>query len=212
MTTISIPSVSWRQAAAAAAALLLLAGVVVGVWLWSDAQQRAVAAAYADALARLGGARGREPTAEERAAAVRDLEAALQRHPSGPLAAQAALELGNVRYAAREWSRARGAWEIAAAQGHSPTLRTLARMGIGYAWEAERNYPKAVEAFRAAAADLKPTDFHYEELLVGLARAQELAGDRQGAIETYRRVLREVPNSARADDIRTRLASLGARP
>ncbi|MGH7393193.1 MAG: tetratricopeptide repeat protein, partial [Candidatus Rokuibacteriota bacterium] len=92
------------------------------------------------------------------------------------------------------------------------TVRTLARAGIGYAWEGEQNWAKAAEAFQAALADLKPGDFHYEELLIDLARVQEVGGQKPAAIDTYRRLLKEVPGSLRADDVRTRLASLGAAP
>jgi tetratricopeptide (TPR) repeat protein len=207
-----LPSVSWRLVAAVAGGVLLVLAIAAGLWFWSDVQQRRAEAVYADALGRLGTTRGGELTPEARAAATRDLEAALARYPSAPMAAQAALELGNVRYTERDWARARGAWDIAVARGRSGTLRTLARVGIGYAWEAERNYARAAETFQAALGELKPSDFYYEELLIDLARVQELGGQKQAAIETYRRVLRDVPTSVRADDVRTRLASLGVAP
>jgi tetratricopeptide (TPR) repeat protein len=209
---ISWPRPSWRLVAIAGGALVLVAALAVGLWLWSDAQQRRATAAHADALALVGPARARGETGEARAAAIRSLEAALAAYPSASLAAQSALELGNARYADRDWTRARAAWAIAADRARSSTVRTLARGGIGYAWEAERNWPKAAEAFRAALTTLKLGDFHYEELLVDLARVQELGGEKAAAIETYRRLLKEAPTSLRADDVRTRLASLGAAP
>jgi hypothetical protein len=42
-----------------------------------------------------------------------------------------------------------------------------------------------------------------------LARAQELSGKKSEAADTYRRLLKEVPGSRRADDVKTRLAALG---
>ncbi|HSE93760.1 MAG TPA: tetratricopeptide repeat protein [Methylomirabilota bacterium] len=208
---IALPRLSWRLVAVAGGGVVLVAALAVGLWLWSDTQQRRATAAHAAALARLGQTRSRE-AGEARAAAVRDLEAVLASHPSSPLAAQTALEIGNARYAERDWARARGAWAVAAGQARAPTVRTLAREGIGYAWEGERDWARAAEAFQAALADLKPGDFHYEELLIDLARVQELGGQKVAAIETYRRLLKEVPGSLRADDVRTRLASLGAAP
>ena len=59
---------------------------------------------------------------------------------------------------------------------------------------------------------LGATDFLYEEILMGMARAQELLGKPDHALETYRRILREVPLSRRVDDIRWRLASLEKPP
>jgi predicted TPR repeat methyltransferase len=47
---------------------------------------------------------------------------------------------------------------------------------------------------------------------MALARAQEQSGDKTAAVETYRRLLRERPGSLRADEARSRLASLGASP
>ena len=81
---------------------------------------------------------------------------------------------------------------------------------MAYTWEAERNYPKAVEAFKTALTGIGPKDFYYEELLLGLGRTQELAGQKAEAIATYRRALSELTQSRRAEEIRARLAALGA--
>jgi tetratricopeptide (TPR) repeat protein len=202
---------SSRLLIAASVGLALLTAGGVGAWLWSEARERRAAAAYTDPLARLSAARGSALTPEVRAGIARDLETALAQHPSAGLAAQAAFELGNLRFAERDWARARTAWEVAAARG-TGTLRTLARASLGYAWEAERNLAKALEAYRAALGALKPGDFHYAELLLAVGRVHELAGDRAAAVETYRRLLKEVPQSPRAEDVRIRLASLGAAP
>ena len=43
-----------------------------------------------------------------------------------------------------------------------------------------------------------------------LARAQELSGKKSEAADTYRRLLKDVPASRRADDVKARLAALGA--
>lgn len=209
---ITWPRPSWRLLAATGAALVLVAALAAGLWLWSDAQQRRATAAHAEALRLLGPTRGRGESGDARAAAIQALEAALGAYPSAPLAAQSALALGNVRYADHDWTRARAAWTIAANRARAATVRTLAREGIGYAWEAERDWTRAAEAFRTALADLAPGDFHYEELMIDLGRVQELGGQTSAAIETYRRLLRELPTSLRADDVRTRLASLGAAP
>ena len=62
-----------------------------------------------------------------------------------------------------------------------------------------------------ALTRLQSADFLYEETLMGLARAEELSGKLVEARETYRRILRELPQTRRADDIRWRLASLESR-
>ena len=194
------------------AGLILLAGVGIGAWFWSEEQDRRATTAYVEALNQLGGTGAAPPPPETRSAAARSLEAALARYPSAAMAALGAYELGNVRYGERDWARARSAYEIAAARTGSPTLKALARAGIGYTWEAERNPAKAVESYHAALAGLKPGDFYYEDLLLDLARSQEQAGKKDAAVETYRRHLKELPRSPRADEIKGRLTRLGASP
>jgi tetratricopeptide (TPR) repeat protein len=203
---------TWRTLAiigAAVAAVLLLG---LGGWLWTSAQQQRGIAAYAETLERAR--QGESPSAspEARMQAIRGLEGVLAQYPSNAMAPQAAYELGNLRFAAHEYDKARAAYQVAIAKTGSGTLATLARAGIGYAWESERKFTDALQAYQAALADLKSAAFYYEELLVDLARAQELAGRKDEAIITYRRILKDLPRSARADDVRNRLASLGVAP
>lgn len=197
---------------AAGLGVLMLAGLGVGAWFWAEARERRAVGAYVEPLARLAAARSTTLSPEARAAIGRDLESALAQYPSASLAPDAAYELGNLRYAERDWARARSAWEVVGSHAQSPTLRILARAGIGYSWEAEGNLAKAQEAYERAQAGLRPGDFYFEELLMARARIQERSGDKKAAIETYRRLLREVPQSLRIDDIRNRLGILGAAP
>ena len=166
-------------------------------------------AAYADVLVRVASAQGPQATAEARTAAIHDLEAILARYPSAAAAPQTAYDLGNLRYDAGQYGAARAAYEVALARGATGTLWTLAQAGIGYTREAEGDFPKTIDAYRAVLARLGPRDFYYEVLLADLGRAQELAGRKPEAIETYRRILKELPQARRADEIRARLRSLG---
>jgi len=190
----------------AALAALLLGGVA---WFGYAREQSRVMAAYAEVMVRVAAAQGSEATPEARAGAMRDLEAILARYPSAGAAPQAAYDLGNLRYDAGQYAAARAAYEVALARGATGTLRTLAQTAIGYTREAEHDIPKALDAYRAALAGLGPRDFYYEALLADLGRAQELAGQKADAIETYRRILKELPQARRAEEIRARLRSLG---
>ena len=193
-------------AGAIAVGVLIVAGLGS---LWYSRSQHAAAAAYADAMP--GTARG-STTVSDPATTAAKLEAVLAQYPSARRAADAAYELGNVRYAQRQYGPARGAYEIALAKRPTSTIRTLSRAGVGYTWEAEGNFGKAAEAFQAEFASLTPADFMYEQLGLDLGRAQELAGQRDAAIATYRKLLKDLPKTSRGEDIRTRLASLGATP
>jgi TolA-binding protein len=198
-------------------ALLLGGAAVLGVvilglagWFWYGASQSRGLAAYAEALARAeaGQAPDADPAARDQA--VRELEAVLAEYPSSAAAPDAAHLLGSLRYARREYPAARGAWEVVLAKGATGTLRVLALSGIGYSWEAEGNFPKAAQAFKSAADGVKPSDFLYEDVYLGLARNQELSGDKPAAIATYKQVLKEIPKSRQGDVIRARLMVLGA--
>jgi tetratricopeptide (TPR) repeat protein len=194
------------------AGLVLVVGLLVatGGWLWYAAQQREVSAAYAATMTRVAAARAPRAPAEARAAAAAELEQLIGRYPSAAAVGEAAYELGNLKYDATQYAAARSAYQVALARGVAGTLRTLSRAGVAHTWEAERDYAKAIEAYRALIKDLGPKDFLYEDTLMDLGRAQELVGEKLQAAETYRRLLKDVPASRRADDVKTRLAALGA--
>jgi tetratricopeptide (TPR) repeat protein len=151
-------------------------------------------------------------TPEARTTAILELERVLEAYPSNGMAAEAAYALGDLRFSGGEHDKARAAWQLAISRSRATTLTTLARAGIGAAWEADKNLPEATQAYETALADLKPTSFYYEELLVDLARVQELSGKKDAATATYRRLLKDLPRSVRADEIRNRLAHLGVTP
>jgi tetratricopeptide (TPR) repeat protein len=187
-------------------AVLLVAG---GAWFGLGTQAERAQAVHAEALAQASTARSPQAPAEARASAVTALETALARAPGATLTAQSAYELGNLRFDLGQYAAARAAYDIARARAHSATIRTLARAGIAATWEGERNFANAVEAYAAALAAEKPGQFYYEDLLIGLARSQELAGRREDAIKSYQRVLKDVPKLRRETEVRGRLASLG---
>jgi hypothetical protein len=57
---------------------------------------------------------------------------------------------------------------------------------------------------------ISPKDFLYGDLLLAKARVHEQSHDSTGAIATYRQYLKDLPTSDRAQDVRIRLALLGA--
>jgi tetratricopeptide (TPR) repeat protein len=208
MLKLTVPT--GRTLVIAGVALLFLVALGAGGWYWHTVSQRHAMVAYADALTRAQPALSAQATADARASGIRELETALTQYPSGPGAAQVAYELGSLRYDAQQYAQARGAWDLAVAQGAPRTLKALSLGGVAYTWEAERNYAKAVDAFKIALTGLGPKDFYYEELILGLGRTQELAGQKADAIATYRRALGELAQSRRLEEIKARLAALGA--
>jgi tetratricopeptide (TPR) repeat protein len=203
------PLPSTRTLLIAVAIVVVLGLAAFGGWAWYDASQRRVAAAYAAVTARVQAAEAPDAPGELKAAAARDLEALLARYPSARTVPQAAFELGNLRFTTKDYAGAHSAYELTLQRGAPELIRALARSGIGRSWEAERDFAKAAEAYGALVKDLDPRSFAYEDALIDHARALELAGKKTEAVAAYQKVLKDVPNARRADDVRTRLATLG---
>jgi tetratricopeptide (TPR) repeat protein len=204
LSRIELPS--WRILVTIGATAFVLGGVVLGGWLWFSARQQRALETFAEAMVKVQRSQTQGASPEAKLTAIRELEATLQQQPSAPVLTQATYELGNLKYLEQEYPGSRSAYELTAA-GTSPTLSRLAQVNVGYTWEAQKDYAKAIEAFDKAAASIKPGDFLYDEILVDLARVQELAGRKDAAIKTYRRIL-ENPRTLRSDDVRARLAAL----
>lgn len=194
---------------------LKIAGVVVALglvatagWLWMRTAESHGQAALAGAAEAVQQAEGPQATAEARQKAIGLLQAVLAEHGRSTAATQAAYQLGNLQYQAGAYAAARAAYEIALAKGATGSLRTLSASGVGYTWEAEKNFANAVTAYDAAARGLGPKQFFFEEALLDLARAQALAGKPAEARATYERLLKDAPETRRAEDIRGRLAAL----
>lgn len=203
--------VSLRLALRIAGALGLVLLLGAAGWFWYQTRQSRGLLALAEASNLAQQAEGPTASAEAREKAVKALEAVISDYPRLSALPQAAYQLGNLRYGAGQYAAARGGYEVALAKGATGTVRTLAALGIGYTWEAEKAYDKALTAYEAAARTLGPKDFLYEEALMDLARAQELAGKAPAALDTYRRILKDVPDSRRANEVQSRLAYLESR-
>jgi tetratricopeptide (TPR) repeat protein len=192
------------------AAILGLAVLGLGGWLWHTVSESRGLAAYADALARAEAGQAPDAPPAARVQAIRELEAVLAEYPSSAAAPDAAHQLGNLRYSSREYPAARRAYEVAVAGGATGTIRALAASGIAYTWEAERQFRQAAEAFGRAGERITPGHFLYEDVQMGLARNQEASDQKDAAIETYRKIIKEVPKSRAAELARARLLALGA--
>jgi tetratricopeptide (TPR) repeat protein len=191
------------------AGAVVAAGVLVTAgWLWmrtADAHGQAALAAAAELVQQ---ADGPQATPDARQQAIASLQQILAEHGRTSAAPVAAYQLGNLQYQAGDYAAARGAYELALAKGASGSVRTLAASGIGYTWEAQKNYANAVTAYETLVGQEGPKQFFFEEALLDLARAQALAGKPADAIATYERLLKDVPDTRRAPDVRAKIADL----
>jgi tetratricopeptide (TPR) repeat protein len=203
------PRPSTRGLVITAGAAVLLALLVLGGWAWYAAEQRRVQGAYAAVMVQVQAAEAPDAPAEAKARATRELEQLLARYPAARTVPQAAYELGNLRFALKQYAPARTAYDLAVQRGATGLVRALARSGVGRAWEAERDFARAADAYGSLVKELEPRSFLYEDALIDQARALELAGRKADAVALYERVLKDVPMARRADEVRMRLATLG---
>ena len=201
-----------RRALQVAGVVVALGLIAIGGWAWYRSQESRGQAALAEAAALVRQASAPQAPLDARARAIKALEAVVSGHPRFSGLPQAAYQLGNLRYAEGQFAAARSAYEQALAKGAAGSLKGLCALGVGYTWEAEKKYANAATAYEAALAALGAKDFLYEDALMGLARAQDLGGKPAAAVETYQRLLRDVPDTRRADDLRIRVAHLKSRP
>jgi len=202
--TLAAPQ-SWALVGGGAAVFLLLAS---GGWYWWNAYQEAGLTAFSRASALVQETLSPQSRPEQVEAAIKALQDILDRYPRHPTVPQAAYTLGNLRYQTRAYEAARDAYRVALRKGAKDSLGVLCRLGIGYSWEAQGDYPNALAAYREAAASRGDKDFLYEESLLAAARIQEFLQQRGEAAETYRTVLRDRPQSGRAEEVRFRLAGI----
>lgn len=201
----------WAAWALLAAGVVVLAGLGWGGWaMWKTRYeaQGALALAQARSLAMQSQAQGAPAEAAQRA--EKSLQEVIADYPRLSSVGQAAFLLGSLRYAGGRYAEARQSFELARTKAGSPSLAALAGLDIGYAWEAEKNYEAAEKAFQSVVSASKPKDFLYEEALIDVGRSQELGGKPAAAVETYQRLLKDLPDSRRADELKSRLARLQA--
>ena len=194
-------------------ALGLGAIVVVGIgwagWaVWKSRYETQGNLALTQARTLAAQAQAPGAAADTRERAEKALQAVIADYPRLSSVAQAAYLLGSMRFGEARYPEARASYEVALAKAGSSSLAALAALDIGYCWEAEKNYAAAEKAYQSVINGAKPKDFLYEEAMVDIARVQELGGKRAAAIETYQRLLKDLPDTRRAEEIRSRVASL----
>ena len=199
------PAVRWTIWGTAALVGFLIAGSAAWSWLQyrESLAQRALAPIAETTNQALGnGERGALAAAAER------LKRFLGDHPRSRVSAEGWYLLGNVQFQLQNLDAALAAYDEAGRRG-SPSVAALSRLDLGYTREAKGDLRGALEAYNQALTGRTARDFLYGDLLLAKGRVLEQTGDRAGAIEAYKRFVHDLPSSARADEVRARLALLG---
>jgi tetratricopeptide (TPR) repeat protein len=199
----------WGRWAGLALIILAVVGLGWGGWmLWTTRAESHGAVALAQARFLLAQAQAPNAAPEAKERAQKALEDVVAEYPRLSSGAQAAYQLGNLRFAAGQYPQARAAFQVARSRARSASLTSLASLGIGFTFEAEKNYEAAEKSFAETVKGASPKDFLYEEAMSDMARVQELGGKRAAALETYQKILKELPDGRRAEEVRARVATL----
>jgi tetratricopeptide (TPR) repeat protein len=199
----------WGRWAGLALIILATVGLGWGGWMvWSTRAESHGAVALAQARFLLAQAQAPNAVPEAKERAQKALEDVVAEYPRLGSGAQAAYQLGNLRFAAGQYPQARAAFQVARSRARSASLTSLASLGIGFTFEAEKNYEAAEKSFAETVKGASPKDFLYEEAMSDMARVQELGGKRAMALETYQKILKELPDGRRAEELRARVATL----
>jgi tetratricopeptide (TPR) repeat protein len=199
----------WGRWAGLAAIVLVVGGLGWGGWmLWTTRAESQGSVALAQARLLLAQAQAPNATPEAKERAQKALESVVADYPRLGAGAQAAYQLGNLRFAAGQYPQARAAYQLARSRARSASLVGLSALGIGFTFEGEKNYEAAEKSFADMLKGLGSKDFLYEEAMSDMARVQELGGKRAAAVETYQKILKELPDGRRAEELRARVAML----
>ena len=197
-----------RWAALAVVAVLVVTLIAAGASAWMGHREELAQRALGTALVTAQRAVGSGEPAELEAASTA-LHQFLIAYPSAKVSTQAWYVLGQIEFRRSQWDAAAAAFAEAARRDRG-TVGRLSRLGQGYAYESKGDLPKAIEIYQQTLSGLGPKDFLYGDLLLAKARAHELAKDSPAAIATYKQYLKDLPSSDRGQDVRIRLALLGA--
>jgi tetratricopeptide (TPR) repeat protein len=120
----------------------------------------------------------------------------------GKAAEVSQLYIGHCHYALKEYDQAIAAYTRCL----DGPFQSMARNGLGYCYEAKKDYAMAAENYQKNAGE-KGSPYQ-EEGLLGVARCYEAQNQKQKALETYQKALAENPKSPMAGFIQWKISEL----
>ena len=141
--------------------------------------------------------------------AAKAFEGVVEKYPSSDAAQGARYELGNLYFTAGEFDRSIQVYRVFIDKASGKDIRTVyAWFGIGYAYEAKKEYDKALEAFNRVV-DSKPGNVHEGISYRNIARIYEEMNDRGKALDFYKKALEKTKDPAASSLLKRKIAQLG---
>jgi TolA-binding protein len=183
------------------AGIFVLILIGIGLHLYFEHQAQAVAEAFSNA--------GSAYDQKDFKGAEAQFQTLAKEYPSADLGRLSLLYLGDVYLDEHQPAQARDALQSYLKVAEKPTFRQLALLQLGVAYEQLGNTAEARTAYEQAASIDEGAQGRAE---LQLARLMLSKGDKQGAIRTYQRFLREHPFGEDRATVVDALAQLGAAP
>lgn len=198
-----------RQKLYAAAGAIVLGIVLAGGYVfYASSQEKDAAQLYFDARIKALKAdpMGTGKAGPEIAKAFADV---VDKYASTGAAQSARYELGSLAFNAGDYDRSIQVYREFIDKAGGKDIRAIyAWLGIGYAYEAKKEYDKALEAFNRVAT-MNPGAVHEGISYRNIARVHEELKDRAKALEYYRKALEKTKDPAAATILKRKIAQLG---
>ena len=138
--------------------------------------------------------------------ALAQLDAVTQRFPNTNAGQYAQLLKGDILYARENFAQAADAYK-SLLNAHNEILRTAATLSLAAAQQATKNYADSIEIL-TKFIEKNPKSFALPQAYFTLAMSQELAGQKQQAVETYRQILADYTKTYFGAVAKDKLAAL----
>ncbi|HTZ39594.1 MAG TPA: tetratricopeptide repeat protein [Syntrophales bacterium] len=141
--------------------------------------------------------------------AMKALADVVEKYPSSDAAQAARYELGSFYFETGEYDRTIQIYTAFLEKASTKDLRTLyARFGIGYAYEAKKEYDKALDTFNKVAGS-NPGNVFESLGYRNMARVYEEMNDLGKATEYYKKALEKTKDPAASSLLKRKIAQLG---
>jgi tetratricopeptide (TPR) repeat protein len=130
---------------------------------------------------------------------LKDYKTVAEQYPGTRAAYEALLAIGSLYQNHGEPAKAVPFLQQASEQAPGATDKAQAFSSLGYALEGSGKYTDAVQAFQKALGVGDAAQVQMKgDLLLSVARNEELAGDKAKARETYDQIIKQLPDSEQA--------------
>jgi tetratricopeptide (TPR) repeat protein len=140
---------------------------------------------------------------------ARVLSEVVDKYPSSDAAQSARYELGRLYFTIREYDTSIRVYKEFIDFASKKDIRLVyARFGIGYGYEAKKEYDKALEAFNQVV-DSKPGNVFEGQSYRNIARVYEEMNENGKALDYYKKALEKTKDPTASSLLKRKIAQLG---